>query len=243
MNFRLLTPPSANPKTKKGIELGYYTAILHLAPYKIAGCENSCPASTPHCREICLYYCGRGGMINPQYNTNNIIRARIAKTRSFFKDTKYFLEELNIDILAAKTAAKKKNLELCVRLNGTSDIDWEDYRLADEGETIFELHPEIQFYDYTKDHKRIYRENRPDNLYLLLSYSGSNMRACKQALKFNVNVAVIFKGELPKKHWGHTVIDGDKHDLRFIDKCPVIVGLQAKGVANRVVGNRAVVEV
>jgi hypothetical protein len=36
-----------------------------------------------------------------------------------------------------------------VRLNGTSDIPFENIKFMD-GKNIFELFPEIQFYDYTK---------------------------------------------------------------------------------------------
>jgi hypothetical protein len=51
------------------------------------------------------------------------------------------------------------------------------------------------------------------------------------------NVAAVFstkKGfNLPKEYNGKEVIDGDKHDLRFIDKRGVIVGLRAKGPARQ----------
>jgi len=44
-------------------------------------------------------------------------------------------------------------------------------------------------------------------------------------------VAVIFAHGLPaiRNLWGHPVIDGDKHDLRFLDPRGVIVGLTPKG--------------
>ena len=44
------------------------------------------------------------------------------------------------------------------------------------------------------------------------------------------NVAVVFE-ELPKTYGGFEVIDGDEHDLRFLDASPRIVGLLAKGRA------------
>ena len=36
----------------------------------------------------------------------------------------------------------------CVRLNGTSDIQWE-HQLVD-GRNVFEIFPDVLFYDYTK---------------------------------------------------------------------------------------------
>ena len=49
------------------------------------------------------------------------------------------------------------------------------------------------------------------------------------------NIAVVFRGKLPEKFMGLPVIDGGKHDLRFLDPNPndkqVVVGLKAKGKA------------
>ena len=43
---------------------------------------------------------------------------------------------------------KRQNLIPLVRLNGTSDIKWENVKYNNQ--TIFELFHDIQFYDYTK---------------------------------------------------------------------------------------------
>jgi len=43
------------------------------------------------------------------------------------------------------------------------------------------------------------------------------------------NVAVVFGSGLPETYLGYPVIDGDKHDLRFLDPKGVIVGLSPKG--------------
>jgi hypothetical protein len=78
---------------------------------------------------------------------------------------------------------------------------------------------------------------------ILHSLSENNLPAALDALAHGVNVAVVFNVErghdLPT-HWqGYTVIDGDMHDLRFLDKIPqgsaspVIVGLRAKGKAKK----------
>jgi hypothetical protein len=49
-----------------------------------------------------------------------------------------------------------------------------------------------------------------------------------------MNAAAVFKGPskgLPRAYKGFPVIDGDLHDLRFLDPHGVIVGLKAKGKA------------
>jgi hypothetical protein len=41
----------------------------------------------------------------------------------------------------------------------------------------------------------------------------------------------VFRPEVPQSQWGKSVIDGDKHDARFLDQAGAIVGLKAKGQA------------
>jgi hypothetical protein len=41
----------------------------------------------------------------------------------------------------------------------------------------------------------------------------------------------VFRGEKPKTFLGLKVIDGDTHDMRFLDEDNVVVGLKAKGKA------------
>ena len=48
-----------------------------------------------------------------------------------------------------------------------------------------------------------------------------------------VNVAVVFRKELPSTWNNVEVIDGDKTDLRFLDGRGKIVGLTAKGDAKK----------
>ena len=48
-----------------------------------------------------------------------------------------------------------------------------------------------------------------------------------------MNIAAVFNGDLPDTWLDLEVIDGDIHDLRFLDPSPVIVGLKAKGRAKK----------
>ena len=88
--------------------------------------------------------------------------------------------------------------------------------------------PDIQFVEYTKNPNRLGKA--PGNVDLTLSYSATNMRDCVAALLAGHNVAIVFHGGLPASFGGFPVIDGDKHDLRHLDrKGGVIVGLSPKG--------------
>ena len=72
-----------------------------------------------------------------------------------------------------------------------------------------------------------------NNYYLVFSYSGNNKQQCIQALNRGYNVAVVFKDQLPTRHWNRPVISGDIHDLRFKDSRTKIIGLVAKGRARK----------
>lgn len=72
------------------------------------------------------------------------------------------------------------------------------------------------------------------NYQLTFSRSESNEAECSAALAHGINVAVVFPDKhFPETFWGHPVINGDAHDLRFRDASPRIVGLNAKGQAKR----------
>jgi hypothetical protein len=52
-------------------------------------------------------------------------------------------------------------------------------------------------------------------------------------MKHGANVAVLFNGNLPETYLNKTVVNGDKHDLRFLDDDNVSVGLIAKGASKK----------
>ena len=52
----------------------------------------------------------------------------------------------------------------------------------------------------------------------------------QDVLDFSFFYIFVFKDKLPKHWMRKKVIDGDRHDLRFLDPKGVIVGLVAKGV-------------
>ena len=52
-----------------------------------------------------------------------------------------------------------------------------------------------------------------------------------QVLNEGGNIAVVFRKDLPDTFAGRKVVNGDLHDLRYLDPKNVVVGLKAKGKA------------
>lgn len=216
---------------RKSEKYGYVSYILHLAPYTLAGMGNVCPNATAGCAEACLNTSGHGGMFRPGEDTNQVQEARKRRTRWFFQDRQGFLDALVDDIAKAIRQARRKDMIPVFRLNGTSDLCWESYKIKSQNnKNIFEVFPDIQFYDYTKILNR--RVANISNYHLTFSRAESNEHETHQALSMGMNVAVVFKN-VPDVWQNKQVINGDLNDLRFLDKSNVIVGLKAKGRARR----------
>lgn len=225
----LLTNENANPKVAKSGKLGILTGVLHLAPADLSGYE-VCPMRSAGCTAACLHTAG-----NPAYLKQKN-KARIARTQAFFKQREEFMNLLVLEVAKHITSAKSQQMEPAFRLNGTSDIRWEAIRFtlwdwvaekagvsASGKTTVFELWPDIQWYDYTKIHNR---KNVPDNYYLTFSMNETNREFATQQPR---NIAVVFSGKLPDEYLGRPVIDGDEHDYRPQDPEGVVVGLKVKG--------------
>jgi len=220
--YKLLSV-NADSKTIKSNKAGFLTGILYLAPYDLSG-VNLCPfAKVAECHVACLNTAGRG-------NFNNVKSARLRRAKLFNDNRGEFFAQLIDDINKLKRQAKKQNLQAVVRLNGTSDIEWENIKVTGDY-TIFNLFSDLQFYDYTKNPNR---KNLPANYDLTFSYSGveSFIKFNRQALSNNMRVATVFK-IMPAQFEGREVINGDDHDARFIEDKNIIVGLKAKGKARQ----------
>jgi hypothetical protein len=223
-----------NAKTVKGEQLGFLTGILYLAPSDISG-FNVCPmAKIAQCENACLYTAGRGAF-------NSIQLARINKTKYFFDDRQNFMLNIVKDIEKGIKQAKKAGLTLLIRLNGTSDIKWEnvyfDYEFMHgkiRSINIFDLFPEIQFYDYTKIANRI---DLPKNYDLTFSYSGviQYQPYVKKAINNQMRIATVFRRveDIPTEFLGLPVVSGDNSDIRHLDNQNSIVALYAKGKAKK----------
>jgi len=182
-----------------------------------------CPmAHVARCDVACLNTAGRGAMSNVQM-------ARLRKTLFFLQHRAEFIAMLDREIGAAQRKASRDGVQLLVRLNGTSDIRWED--VAPE---LFANHPTTQFYDYTKIANR---RNIPSNYDLTFSYSGvvQFLPQVKKACDKGMRLAVVWRdrASIPKNAFGMPVVDGDDSDVRHLDPQGVVVALYAKGAAKR----------
>lgn len=199
---------SVNPKTEKS---KIQTYILHLAPYNTSG-VNVC-AGAGNCRKICLHFAG-----NPVY-MNNKQAARIRRTLAYAADPKRFVR-LAICAILGKTL-QNAGETIAIRLNGTSDIAWENIDTMISAEfaafcrikygiqlplgtrNIFEIFnyisanegPLVVFYDYTKI-KRNWAECQRLGYHLTVSYDGANnaqnAKVVASAMSAGINVAAAF---------------------------------------------------
>ena len=210
-----------NAKTVKGQKKGYKTAILYLAPHIQSG-FNVCPQASKGCSKSCLYTSGMGIFSNVQMG-------RINKTRWFMQERESFLEKLTKEIKKFSEKCKRENFKPCIRLNGTSDISWENFG-------IFEKFPKIKFYDYSKLYKRALKYingHYPSNYSITYSLNEDNKNLAFDILEKGGNISAVFRDFIPKKYKGFRVINGDETDLRFLDPKNCIVGLIAKGKAKK----------
>ena len=208
-------------KTIKSEKVGVLTGILYMSPYNLSG-KNVCPNASAGCAAACLNTSGRGAM-------HVVQAARLKKTQRFFADRQQFLWDLVNEIRALKRKAQARGMKAAVRLNGTSDLPYEKYKIGDTGKNIMELFPDIQFYDYTKLETRITKGQLPANYHLTFSRAEDNDHKLDAVLK-HTSAAVVFSGELPATWRGYPVIDGDEHDARFTDAGPgTVIGLLVKG--------------
>lgn len=213
-----------NAKTVKGQKEGFKTAILYLTPASGSG-ENVCAmAALAQCDEPCLNTAGRGAMSNVQI-------ARLRKTLFYVQYREQFLALLRKEIRRCVNSIVKSGYTPLIRLNGTSDIRWENYGIPQE-------FPEVQFYDYTK---LINRRNVPANYDLTFSYSGVALYQpiVKKAVDAGMRIAVVFRTRkvveemlnVGQRFMGMEVVDGDDNDIRHTDPIGSVVALYAKGKA------------
>ena len=194
---------------------------MHLRPVNTKICPYQDIAK---CKNACLNTAGLGGVYP------SIQKARQRKTDLFLNDRDEFMKQLVHDIHKFLRACDRKEKKPAIRLNGTSDIQWE--KIDIDGQNIFEMFPQIQFYDYTKIPTR--KVDNIPNYHLTWSYSEANEKYAKMFDQVPNNKAVVFRTkDLPSMFKGLKVIDGDTHDMRFLDKPNSVVGLKAKGQAKK----------
>ena len=208
-----------------------YTYAVYLAPANTSG-YNVCSHSTPECRMGCLATSGRTA-IEIFSGINKIRNARVKKTKLFYEHNEFFMAWMFAEIKSKQAKAKHDGFYFSVRLNATSDIDWANVLV--NGLNIFQIFPDVQFYDYTKNHNKF--NDIADNYHLTLSYTGRNWNACTEILAKGHNVAMVFNVkkeiDIPAMYKGFKVVNGDLTDYRVDDAKGIIVGLKWKRIADR----------
>lgn len=222
-----------NAKTVKGEKYGIKTAILYLVPADGAGAQLCPMAELARCKGPCLFSAGRGAM-------SNVMLSRLRKTLYFLQHRDAFMRQLHNEIFDLRAKAYRDGFKLLVRLNGTSDIRWENVPVAPGlgSRNIFDVFSDVQFYDYTKIANR---KNVPGNYDLTFSYSGvaEYQPFVSRAVANGERIAVVFRNRAivdrmlanNETFLGLPVVDGDDSDIRHLDPRGAVVALYAKGKA------------
>ena len=245
--------------------------LIHFMPAAQSGFI-TCPCASGGCASECLNTAGNMGSLGGKSVS------RLKRTWQMAKEAPFVLERIKREIQSKYKKAQAKNHKLVIRLNGTSDFDWTKYKDKD-GRSLFQIFPDVQFYDYTKVGNRVGKlpqENPNYHITFSRSEKAENQEQARNLLNSGYNVAVVFgpgktggssqlifrpkvhqstveklknqgiippnyvytgkkAGEtlLPTTFEGFKVVDGDGHDLRFLEKTNkgkgVVIGLTAKG--------------
>lgn len=234
-----------NPKIMKNQARGVLTGVQHLLPAteypRLAALRGEattlrtlCPFAGA-CAAPCLNTAGRGGIPQGRYAgtafSNGVQHGRYKRTRRYDTDREAYLTTLLRDIDKVKRAAAAADMDAAVRLNGTSDVDWE----REHPDVVAHAAAQgVTLYDYTKDAARVRRGGYVHQTYSLDAGAAREIEALR-LLRDGFNVAVVFNvrrgADLPATWRGFAVIDGDETDLRYTDPRGVVVGLRAKGRA------------
>ena len=221
-----------NAKTIKGEKYNIKTAILYLMPAMGSGVNLCANAVLAGCVKACLFTAGRGAM-------SNVMLSRLRKTLYFNQYREQFMHQLQNELIRQRAKAKRNGYKLIVRLNGTSDIRWENISVSGYA-NIMQALPDVQFYDYTK---LANRRNIPANYDLTFSYSGveAYQPFVQKAVANGERIAVVFRNRSIVEAMlangdtflGLPIVDGDDTDIRLLDAKGVIVALYAKGKARK----------
>jgi len=228
-DYKRMLGVASDTKTIKSLKYAYLTGICYLMASNYAkkdgyNIPNTCGNESKECREGCLLKAGRGKF-------SNVRLARLNKTRCLLENRSVTNPNINAiksiikDIYTLKITAYNKGLTPCVRLNGTSDLPWHKYG-------IMNRFRDVQFYDYTKNYKRMIQflnNDLPFNYDLTFSYTGKNAIECISVLKKGGRVAVVFGKTPPNTFLGFKVKSGDDHDLTFIHDKGIVLALKPKG--------------
>jgi len=218
----------------------YLTHVMYMPPSDSSGLKNFCPWATPGCRAVCLGIAsgrmnhGAEKLANRSFDweLTDVTKAQLKRAELFVSNRKAFIALMIVEITRHVNKAAKKGIKAASRPNGSTDILWE--HVASQ---LFEIFPDVQFYDYTKAPLNT-RANKPQNYHITYSFAETikNQLEAEKYVAAGFNAAVVFKTDkynLPKEFRGMPVLNGDLHDMRFKDASGHYVGLSAKGAAKK----------
>ena len=212
---------NSSQKIEKGKKENFDTLVLYLSAGKNAG-KDVCSFASTGCRLACLVGSGHA-LIEKRAGKHVIDVSRIVKTWLTVYRKDLACELLTREIKAAQARAGRLGHRFAVRLNGTSDLDFY---------SIYQSFPQVQFYDYTKNPKRV----PLPNYHLTFSYSqGTEARVnhYRQAVARGQSIAFPVRADdfenacaLPD------CFSMDETDLRFLDRAGKYGILKAKNTVN-----------
>lgn len=220
---------STSPKLEKNPEGQDYLANAFYGAPSWASLKNTCALATIGCGTNCLNESGHGQrhMINKGVHSVHV--ARMTRTLIWFKHRDQFKTKAQREIRALKRKADAMGVPLAIRPNGTTDLRFET--LWPE---LFSGNADISFWDYTKDMSRNV-DSIPNYSLCYSVHENTSDADIEQAFANGMNCVVV--GRLkrndpkPATYKGRKAVDGDLHDLRFLDPKGVFVLLFAKGGA------------
>jgi hypothetical protein len=199
LGFSYFLGVNSSAKTIKGTKLSYDTLSLYLIPTSGSG-ANFCASASLGCKLACLVNAGR---IRMEGAAGSIRISRLLKTWLITARMDIAVKLIEHDIKKAQSKKRK----FCVRLNGTSDINWLK---------VSANFPTVQFYDYTKVLSRALRPTQ--NQHVTFSYAEDNWQDCRKAYRAGLNIAIPV---VARDHAEILALPGtyeiDSTDLRFLD--------------------------
>jgi hypothetical protein len=163
---------------------------FNITPGDVEAFADACPGKTPGCMAVCLT---DSGLMVQDY----VKQAQVRRHLTFHKDRQAFMVVLAVGIARLFAKGQREGKEVGVRLNVTSDIEWENVKIqvdpwlakyltslgvrsadghavrAGSYRNIMKVFPRVLFYDYTKVLSRMkkFLEGRslPSNYHLVWS--------------------------------------------------------------------------
>ena len=244
---------SSNPKTLKSIEHGYITAVMHLAPANYSG-YTACKHYS-QCATTCLFHQGRGRF--PTVRDARIKKTQ--RLIEYPEDSIQEIAAEICYLQARLKGSDKPKLAIRLNCLSDIPWESITYSALDNKTIFDAFpNVQFYDYTKWKYKERLAWQEMPLNYHLTYSFDGreSDIKNCLEVLEHGHNVQMILTKPhykkwneeadnnvkwVQKKYTYHktwftrgipkpyTCIDGDDHDLRFLDPSPVVLMGREKG--------------